>query len=62
LVDEESTMPDDPKTDLTKKLTAARRMKMVHYLCDRPAEGDKLKPIIEQLENQLKSKGWKLPD
>jgi len=55
-------MPDDPKTDLTKKLTAARRMKMVHYLCDRPAEGDKLKPIIEQLENQLKSKGWKLPD
>jgi hypothetical protein len=55
-------MPDDPKTDLTKKLTAARRMKMVHYLCDRHSEGDKLKPLIEQLENQLRLKGCKLPD
>ncbi|HEV7318234.1 MAG TPA: hypothetical protein VGO04_06455 [Ensifer sp.] len=55
-------MPDDPKLALAKKLTAARRMRMVHYLCDRHAEGDKLTPLIEQLENRFRLEGWKLPE
>jgi hypothetical protein len=54
-------MTDKPRQELERRLLDARRLQMVHYLADRHAEGDKLKPLIEQLESHFRSKGWKLP-
>jgi len=54
-------MSDDPKKDLERKLAGARRIQMVHYLADRHDEGDKLKPIIAQLEQTMRQHGWKIP-
>lgn len=55
-------MGGDLRREIEKKLIDARRIQMAHYLADRHAEGDKLKPLIANLEHAMREHGWKIPD
>jgi hypothetical protein len=55
-------MGGDLRKETEKKLIDARRIQMAHYLADRHPEGDKLKPLIAQLERLMREHGWKIPE
>ena len=55
-------MGGDAQKETEKKLIDARRIQMAHYLADRHAEGDKLKPLIAQLERIMRERGWQIPE
>ncbi len=54
-------MTNKPQKVWSRQIDQARRLQMANYLADRHAEGDKMKVLVEQLEQQGREQGWKEP-
>ncbi len=57
----EDTMTNKSQKEWSRQIDQARRLQMANSLADRHAEGDKMKVLVEQLEQQGREQGWKEP-
>ncbi len=54
-------MTNKSQKEWSRQIDQARRLQMANSLADRHAEGDKIKVLVEQLEQQGLEQGWKEP-